>query len=646
MPASLGAKDVYRLFVPSLLASLGACVVVAAQEPQRPTFRTGIDLLTLDVAIVDTRGVPVSNLQAGDFTVTVGGKPRKVVSARPYEAGRANAGAGSSVAEMTARHFSTAGAGRLITFVIDRESIQSGAGRPMLSAGATVIDALEPTDAASLVQLPGIRVSPTREHDRVRAALAETTGAMPRESWQWHIEWDEALGIERGDKQLLAQVLYRECRAPRPMDPAAPEGCDKGIVAQSIEMLLNARSRVQDTLANLAKVVDDLAQLRGPRHLIFISGGLLFDQSLLTDYNIFARRAESAGIVVHAIHVDAEPFDSATSRRVITSSFGSRELAQGLTTMAGMTGGSFYAATGSGAGVFERIASAITTMYQLGIEISAADVEGKPSEIKISVNRAGVSVRGPSHAVLPREESRAGSAAALLEQPTDIGTLPIRVTAYTTRGDEPSVLRVVVAAEITAGRTASSVDWAFSVLNAGNTVATGGRKAEAPAADDWVVTATTKLVPGRYRLRFAALASDGRAGVIDVPCTVGLRAADPLQLSDLVIGTAEQGRLVPRSRIANGSDVRMLIESMSADEARVEKSRIVLEVIPAGSAEAVKRLLMSVRTSESSTILLNEGIIEAGSLPPGRYVASAIATIDNEPVGRVTRLFEVTSTGQ
>ena len=75
------------------------------------------------------------------------------------------------------------------------------------------------------------------------------------------------------------------------------------------------------------------------------------------------------------------------------------------------------------------------------------------------------------------------------------------------------------------------------------------------------------------RLRFAALASDGRVGVIDVPCTVGLRAADPLQLSDLVIGTAEQGRLVPRSRIANGSDVRMLIESMSADEARGEKSR-------------------------------------------------------------------------
>jgi hypothetical protein len=191
------------------------------------------------------------------------------------------------------------------------------------------------------------------------------------------------------------------------------------------------------------------------------------------------------------------------------------------------------------------------------------------------------------------------------------------------------------------GRTTPSVDWAFSVFQDGNVVATAERRAESVAADDWASTATTKLLPGRYRLRVAALAPDGRSGVIDVPLTIGLRAADPLQLSDLVVGTAEDGRLVPRSRIPQGADVRMLIESMSADSARLEKSRMVLEVFPAGSAEPVKRLLMGVRPSPVSSVLLNEAFIEAGTLAPGRYLASGIATIDNQPLGRVTRFFEV-----
>lgn len=638
----------HRHSILRVLAPLVPCLVVAAQEPQPPVFRTGIDLLTLDVAVLEPGGAPVRDLQPGDFSVTISGKPRRVVSARVYgaSASRGATEPATTIGALPAAHLNSTAGGRLVMFVVDRESIQSGSESALLQAAGAVVDALEPSDAAGLVGLPLGGVPPTREHERVRARLGEMIGMMPREDWPHYITWEEAVGFERGDKQLIAQAFYRECRPAR---ADIPFNCDKDVIAQAMQMLLVGRSKARTTLGNLTKIVDDLAQFRCPKHLIVISGGLLFEPSLLTDYNMFVGRAEAAGIALHIIHVDQAPFDSATRRRVTTSSYGGRELSQGLMTIAGMTDSRFYFGTGTAAGVFERISTEITNLYQLAVETDATDTDGKSIDVKVAVNRPGVTVRAPSHVPapgLPTTGTPAERVTRLLSQPTDLPALPLRVTSYTTRGDDPDRLRVVIAAEITAGRAASAVDWAFTVLNEGNAVATGGRRAEATATDEWLVTASTKLVPGRYRLRFAAIASDGRAGLIDAPLAIGLRAADTLQLSDLVVGTAEGGRLVPRSRIAEGSEVRMMIESMAADAERLAKGRIALEVVPAGSSEPVKRILMGVRPSPSSSVLLNEAYIEAGTLPAGRYLASAIATIGNQPVGRVTRLFEVVSRDQ
>src|SRR5687767_14674660 len=55
----------------------------AGQEPpiQGPTFRTGVDLVAVDVAVVDARGLPVEDLRAPEFEVKIDGEVRRVVSA-------------------------------------------------------------------------------------------------------------------------------------------------------------------------------------------------------------------------------------------------------------------------------------------------------------------------------------------------------------------------------------------------------------------------------------------------------------------------------------------------------------------------------------------------------------------------------------
>jgi hypothetical protein len=55
-------------------------------DPQQPTFRTGVDVVTVDVAVVDGRGNPVEDLRAPDFAVKIDGQVRRVVSAELIKA--------------------------------------------------------------------------------------------------------------------------------------------------------------------------------------------------------------------------------------------------------------------------------------------------------------------------------------------------------------------------------------------------------------------------------------------------------------------------------------------------------------------------------------------------------------------------------
>src|SRR4051812_6849595 len=79
--ASTIRRNCGRLAIIVLL--LPAWIGLRAQQapPQTPTFRSGVELVTVDVGVIDRQGQPLRGLAAGDFTVTVAGQPRKVVSA-------------------------------------------------------------------------------------------------------------------------------------------------------------------------------------------------------------------------------------------------------------------------------------------------------------------------------------------------------------------------------------------------------------------------------------------------------------------------------------------------------------------------------------------------------------------------------------
>ena len=66
------------------IAAAAACLLVATPEPgtatsaQVPQFRSGIDLVQLDVSVLDRSGQPVRGLTAEGFTVFEDGVPQRI----------------------------------------------------------------------------------------------------------------------------------------------------------------------------------------------------------------------------------------------------------------------------------------------------------------------------------------------------------------------------------------------------------------------------------------------------------------------------------------------------------------------------------------------------------------------------------------
>ena len=118
---------------------VAATLVASLAAQQQPTFRGGVDLMSVDVVVIDKAGMPVSSLTAEDFGVTFAKKPRRVIAAEYVSSAhtpRAAALRGAPAASSNRRMFTP----RTLMFLVDSTQIPSGTGRLAMKGHRDYLD--------------------------------------------------------------------------------------------------------------------------------------------------------------------------------------------------------------------------------------------------------------------------------------------------------------------------------------------------------------------------------------------------------------------------------------------------------------------------------------------------------------------------
>ena len=364
--------------------ALGTCHLAAQTASQQPpAFSTGVELVTVDVTVLTRSGEPRADLRLEDFTLTVDGSPRRIVSMRLL---RADTAASEAVAAAPAAPVppdaSAATPGRRFVLVIDREHVGAGEGQAMLAAAAKFVDALPAEDRLAVWTLPhspgALRFQPDR--DTVKAELLRAVGTYRRPPGQWMIARDEAVDILDGKQEVLKNVIARECYKQYP-------GCPSEVEAEARVNGFDWRQRAEATLSGLRSLVEALGAVEGPKHLVLITAGPVFTQEELSSINLVAARSAAARVTIHALQV-AEPPYQASTEHMRPTPMQIDQAKSAAYALAGQTGG--LAITPSAPEIaFNQLRRELSASYVVAFEPLPGDRDGKPHDIRVGVRDAG-----------------------------------------------------------------------------------------------------------------------------------------------------------------------------------------------------------------------------------------------------------------
>jgi VWFA-related protein len=626
-----------------------------SQEPpiQGPTFRTGIDLVAVDVAVVDRRGRPVEDLHAAEFAVKIDGEARRVVSA---ELIKVDIDAARKQAEDKSESFYTSNLvppnGRQIVVAVDQVNIRPGSLRPVLDAAGRFLDMLSPLDQVAFIAYPepGPRVNFTTDKLRLRRAMQGLVGMQPRaRPGNYNMGVSEAISIEeRRDQIVLMNVVMRECKSN---DPRQLAQCERDIMSEAAQITRNTREDADQSLRGLQQLLEQLSYLDGPKSLILISEGLAISET--NDLRHLVRLAGAARTAINVMSVDLRRGDVTIAEQPPTEAEDRRILMQGLEGIASMSRGSLYHIAGTGEPIFERLASEISAYYLLGVEQKPSDSVGDRHRIDVQVRRNDVTIRSRQAFVLSPSTAAKRSAQESLRDalgsPFAISGLPLRVTTFAQQDPGTDKVRLMVAAQVgEAGAKPGKFMIGYLVIDDQNRIAAsfGDQVALTPGAgspnEPLKFLSGVVVEPGIYSLRLGVVDSEGRRGSIVRDVSAWKMAGEAFALGDLIVGgvpTSGQGLTVQVEPFIVTEGVAAYLELYSTTDQTWNGTTVTFEVADTPDSPALASAPVNVVPGRQPTWRVAAGVIDTKALPQGRYVARAKIARDGKAVGVLSRPF-------
>lgn len=518
----------------------GACIVFATAslavlgqgQTPRPTFRTDIGLVQIDVSVIDAKHQPIRGLRASDFTVLEDGKPRPIrvfeaVDLPPIAPQAGAAGAADSAARVTTNQAGNED-GRLVFILMDK-TIPTG--QPVIAArhaAAAAINALGPSDLAAIVTTSG-HVPQTLTSDRTRLLRA-----LDRKDWstQPSPEQEEIVGK---------------------YDPFSDARCLCGLC-------------VLETVTNLAEIARDAPRRR--KLLLFIGSSIVVQagpRDPSADVGCENRVRDAREKMVEALaraHLTVNSIDPSGLASTFYQGSGNGKPGQdapavrrqkqlndtiqrlqdqgSLDVLPGLTGGRTFTNTNAPETAVPAIFQESSAYYLIGFEPYASGSETR-RRIDVKVARAGARVATikatpPAHEGASARPPLDRALAGLLPE----ARVPLEMTLASFASPDASKAYVIVTLNASAFgvEPQRAVDVVVLVHDQrGRRVATV-REGAAIVRPPGTLQTHVMLPPGDYELRAAVQTRDtGATSSVFSQLTVPGFGDSPLSMSDLVVGT-------------------------------------------------------------------------------------------------------------
>jgi VWFA-related protein len=509
-----------RRLAAAALAAFTAASVAAhgTSPPQQEVFRTGVDVVHLDVTVLDARQQPVRGLTADDFTILEDGKPQSIVTFVPVDVPpRVEPRAAWMHDEPDDIVSNAQDVRRLVVIVMDDAltGYEHGESRSARAIGHAVIDQLGPSDmAAVLFTFRGRTQNFTTDRSKLRSAV-------------------ESYIARRGS----------DSGPPLPCDPKLRVG----------------RSCVVETLETIASVLRAAPPGRKLVVLIGSAGGLEVNTdpfSPIAHVQAMFRAIQEANVTVNVFDpAGLQTYGPSASDRFPSGARGRiaarRRGVDELRALAENTGGRTFVDTNAPEAHVPAVFEQSGSYYLLGFQSTNENTDGRFRRVRVSVDRPGVTVQtrsgyfAPRRADARRPTTPPRSVDTALASGIPVRDLPLRMHVAVV--PEPGARDVAVA--VTAALEAPRADMPggdspFEVVVAAfdRDVRPRGRFQQTirlppstnGSAGVYETHARLPLRPGRYEIRLA-VEHGGRAGSlfanVDVPDP---RRAD-VALSDLLL---------------------------------------------------------------------------------------------------------------
>ena len=658
-----------------IVAMLAALVRVghAAQDAQRPVdvFRGRVDLITVDVTAVDSKGRPVTDLKPGDFVVKVDGKARSVVSAELIKVERGKPAARRPVDALESTNQTPQNARRIV-IAVDQTLITPGVLAPLQRTASQFVDRLTPDDYAAFIVFPepGPRIDFTTDKERVRKAMEQIVGQPQLQlSEDFDMSLTEAIDITSAESvedssdpptpppltrerilsgPTMRRVLERGCRQKSVDELTVDEllQCRRDTYREATRRLGQARAEATISVKALEQLLRELVPLEGPKSMIVFSAGLVNDNPLLLDS--VAQLAAAARTSINVIAVDQDQQRmlgnlGGPARAIIR--LGDRSLeTQGLEIIADSTGGTLFRGVAAGAGIFERLESELSAWYLVAVERRPGDPDRQ--RVGVEVKRRGVTIRSNNSVVSTPVNTKRPDEQLLgeaLSSPFAIPGIPLRVSTFALRDPDGGTYRLRLAAQIGAPAGEFALGYVLADSRGRPVTSAGSRRPLSPAASGPNQTlpydTVLSVMPGSYSLRFGVVDKDGRRGTVVHRLELARFEDVALPTSDLIIGNlpGDGEALTPRVEPqVTTSELAGYFELYVAETAGTLS--VTLEVAEGQASPALASETLTLRTGETQGTRIATGFV-AATMAPGRYLARAVVKRDGVAIKTLSRPF-------